>query len=456
MLFHSAVQEDALRLAGLWKSPTAVEKISDLLAQEETSVTARRAAVEALRSVGNPAALGVLEGLLDPKQAAQVRGAALVAIAQAKLEVGVTKAVEILPSLYDEAVALETWRGLMTVKGAPDALAAKLPRDLPKPAAEAGIRAARETGKNGAKLLAALSAQTGAPSPEAPAAMDHKALAAVSKRDGDPARGEMIYRRAQLACVTCHAIGGAGGKVGPDMTSLGASAPLDYIIESVLQPAVKVKEGYNAVNVTLKDGTQALGTQVRETAQEIFLRDATGQEKAVAKAQIASTTNIGSIMPPGLTDALAERERQDLFAFLGQLGKPGPYDASKGTVARVWQLSSEMPAADGTLPANAAAVPAYTLVDGRLLKEQLSELAPLIGRGEQPIFATTHFQSSGQTRLKLPGAGKAMLDGKPLTLTDDAPLDLAPGVHTLTVKLDPKDLPAMLRAESPDARFLNN
>ena len=102
-------------------------------------------------------------------------------------------------------------------------------------------------------------------------------------------------------------------------------------------------------------------------------------------------------------------------------------------------------------------MPAYTLVDGRLLKEQLTELLPAIaGTGEQPVFATAQFQSSGKTRLKLPGAGKAMLDGKPLTLTDEAPLDLAPGVHTITVKLDPKDLPPFLRAESPDARFLTN
>ncbi|MEZ6107138.1 MAG: hypothetical protein R3B96_13720 [Pirellulaceae bacterium] len=40
---------------------------------------------------------------------------------------------------------------------------------------------------------------------------------------GDPARGEAIYRRTQSQCINCHAIGGAGGKVGPDLLSIGAS-----------------------------------------------------------------------------------------------------------------------------------------------------------------------------------------------------------------------------------------
>src|SRR5439155_10264794 len=102
--------------------------------------------------------------------------------------------------------------------------------------------------------------------------------------------------------------------------------------------AAKVKEGFNAVTLTLKDGSQATGIQTRETAEEVFLRDATNREQSVPKAQITGKTSIGSIMPAGLTAQLQDRERLDLFAFLGELGRPGPFDASKNNVARVWQL----------------------------------------------------------------------------------------------------------------------
>ena len=58
-----------------------------------------------------------------------------------------------------------------------------------------------------------------------------RALAREALAKGDPARGEALYRRSELACVSCHAIGGAGGKIGPDLTSIGASAPADYLVE---------------------------------------------------------------------------------------------------------------------------------------------------------------------------------------------------------------------------------
>ena len=60
-------------------------------------------------------------------------------------------------------------------------------------------------------------------------------------KEGDPFSGEKVYRRQALACTVCHAIGGAGGKVGPDFTSIGASAQPDYLIESILYPNRKIK-----------------------------------------------------------------------------------------------------------------------------------------------------------------------------------------------------------------------
>src|SRR5205085_4146705 len=131
---------------------------------------------------------------------------------------------------------------------------------------------------------------------------------AATKQSGDPAQGEFIYRRATTGCAICHAIGGAGGIVGPALTSIGASAPLDYIIESMLAPNAKVKEGYNAVTLKLKDGTEATGIQARETAQEVILRNVAGQESSVPKASITGKTDVGSIMPAGLLEVLSDRQ----------------------------------------------------------------------------------------------------------------------------------------------------
>jgi cytochrome c len=81
---------------------------------------------------------------------------------------------------------------------------------LPKPVATQGLRAARELGKKGEALVVALTPLADATSTTS--VHDFKSLTEFTKRDGDPARGELIYRRANLGCVICHAIGGGGRK----------------------------------------------------------------------------------------------------------------------------------------------------------------------------------------------------------------------------------------------------
>src|SRR5262249_2130719 len=121
---------------------------------------------------------------------------------------------------------------------------AKLPPDV----AKVGLRASRSTGQESPELVAALTqagSLSAARKPLTPAAM--KQMVADVAAKGDAARGELVYRRKDMACLKCHSIAGAGGLAGPDLVSLGASAQVDYIIDSLLLPNKQVKEGYNAL-----------------------------------------------------------------------------------------------------------------------------------------------------------------------------------------------------------------
>ena len=66
-----------------------------------------------------------------------------------------------------------------------------------------------------------------------------------------------------LGCVNCHAIGGAGGQVGPDLVSIGASAPVDYLVESILQPNKAIKEGYHSLVVEARSLPRTLKVSAR-------------------------------------------------------------------------------------------------------------------------------------------------------------------------------------------------
>ena len=202
--------------------------------------------------------------------------------------------------------------------------------------AKTGLRVAREGGRNEPNLVLAL-ARSIETEEEAKSLTPEelKELIANVSKNGDPARGEMIFRRQDLGCMNCHSIGGVGGKVGPDLTSIGASAQIDYLVESIQFPNRKIKEGYHATLVETKDDQELSGILVRETADQLIIRDASNKETAIAKNNIAKrTAATTSLMPAGLVDALSSQEQIDLYRFLSELGKPGRYDASKGDVAR--------------------------------------------------------------------------------------------------------------------------
>jgi putative heme-binding domain-containing protein len=169
------------------------------------------------------------------------------------------------------------------------------------------------------------------------------AMMAKVKAQGDPVRGEAIYRRQQMLCQTCHAIGDAGGVLGPNLVSIGGSAPVDYLIESLLEPSKKIKEGYHMIIISMKDGKVFAGGLVQEGADEVIIRDPANQLQKVPKGQIASRQmSPASMMPPGLTASLREDEFVDLVRFLSELGREGSYKIKPNRYVRTWRIMGNM------------------------------------------------------------------------------------------------------------------
>ncbi|MEQ1862489.1 MAG: HEAT repeat domain-containing protein [Chthoniobacteraceae bacterium] len=437
-----------LRTLGLWKVTHGVEFVAPAARAAKNPPEVRAAAFDALRSYGDAAALRHLDEMTRAEFPLETRRRALVALAQTKLDAGVAKAGEVLRDIKNPDEAVVTWRGLLAIANAPNVFANRMPKDLPQPIYAAALRAAREQGRKAEKLVATLTPLAGATTTAAPA--DYTDLAAQTLANGDPVAGEEVYRRAGLACTVCHSIGGAGGKVGPELGTIGASAPLDYIIESMLAPGAKVKEGYNAVSLVQKDGNVSMGVIVRESAADIMIRTATGQEQTIAKELVKSKDNLGSIMPLGLVEQLKPREKLNLYAFLAQLGKQGVYDASRGHIARTWWLSE-------TRPMGPMSPMALTNVDGRLPRARLVESLAIFPNAPA-VFATAKLTVAAptKTQLHLAGVREAWLDGKPLAVASEPSpsVELSAGEHTLVVKLDPKSLPEVLRVEAANVRFL--
>jgi putative heme-binding domain-containing protein len=156
---------------------------------------------------------------------------------------------------------------------------------------------------------------------------------------GDAARGEKVYRRGDMLCLKCHAIGGAGSSGRARYVQhCGASAPVDYLVESLLMPSKAIKEGYHSVLVTTTRGEQLTGIKIRETKEFLVLRSDQDREVTLPRKRIESQTPSKiSLMPEGLTDTLTRSELVDLVKFLSSLGKVDGYSVGRDRPVRRWQ-----------------------------------------------------------------------------------------------------------------------
>jgi putative heme-binding domain-containing protein len=432
----------AIRLVGEWKLTGLIGKIGYTFGGDAKDDALRTAAVEAMRQTGSQVSLDILRNLTKEDRPIDVRRTALPALAVH----GAADALKVLPSIFAQIKtrpqAVQTWTQLFQVGSFTPRLMKEFPKGLSPETLSAALQAARSLGRNGQALVKVIEPLAGAKASTRNFTGEIAGMIKGIKLGADPADGEIHYRKA--GCTICHAIGGAGGKLGPDLSSIGASAPLDYIIESVLNPAAKVKEGYHAFSFKMKDGSLMTGIPARETATELFIRPGPGVEIPLIKANIVSRDNIGSIMPAGLVDAMDYVPRRNLMAFLGEIGKPGPFDASKSNVARLWVFGDQPP---GALAKSAAPTPVYTLVNGQLTKE----FNP--GR----LYATARLTTAAPTSkpLLFTGVKAAWLDGKPLAITNGkAEASIQAGNHELTVEIDGAS--PYLKAQCDDASFLGD
>ncbi len=138
---------------------------------------------------------------------------------------------------------------------------------------------------------------------------------------GDIQRGrELFFANKKAICATCHAVQGQGGKIGPDLTKIGAiRAPAD-LLEAIVFPSASFARGYEPYAVATIDGRVLAGIIGRETAEAIHMFDNARVEVRVARSTIESLERTAvSIMPEGMDAQLSRQELADLIAFLQSL-----------------------------------------------------------------------------------------------------------------------------------------
>jgi putative heme-binding domain-containing protein len=136
---------------------------------------------------------------------------------------------------------------------------------------------------------------------------------------GDYVRGEKVFFE-KGQCILCHRIWENGGRVGPDLSRVGAIRSGRDILESLLVPSATIAQGYETLNVTTKDGESYTGVRVGNSDNLLRLRPASGTDMVLHQNQIERIDRSKvSLMPEGLLNNLGPEEMRDLLAFLQHL-----------------------------------------------------------------------------------------------------------------------------------------
>jgi putative heme-binding domain-containing protein len=244
--------------------------------------------------------------------------------------------------------------------------------------------------------------------------------------------------------MKCHSLAQAGGQVGPELTALGSISPADYVVNSIVNPNLAIKEQFVTRVFLTSDGGVVTGILVDRDDNRVRVRDAAGKVITIPTADIDDEAEGKSLMPQGLTKFLTHDEFLDLARFIAELGKPGPYAVRKTPTIQKWRVLSQ-PAADlltqvpnvedfrvHVLDApDSAWTTVYGMADGNYPLEELDSGSAVYLQGQINVV------DAGEIELELtaPAGTSWWLDAEPFEGTNKLTREIAAGPHRLTVRV---------------------
>jgi putative heme-binding domain-containing protein len=334
-------------------------------------------------------------------------------------------------------------------KDGADKLAAALEKQPPPAdAAKLALRYVYSVGRSDQALSDVLSKAAGIALDAPPPSQEEVTKIAMQVAEqGDAARGEKVFRRADLSCMKCHSVSQAGGSVGPDLSAVGSISPVDYVVNSILNPNLAIKEQFVTRRVLTAEGQIVTGIQIDRDEQKLRLRDATGKLVVIPADEIDQESEGKSLMPQGLTKFLTEQEFLDLARFISELGKPGPYALRKSPGIQRWRLLKQ-PGAELTgevpnveivrehvldTPAEAWTT-VYAMVGGELPLAEVARRRPAVVYVQGDIDVT----QAGPISLGITCTEpfQAWLDAEPFEAASHIERALPVGRHSLTLRVE--------------------
>jgi len=163
-------------------------------------------------------------------------------------------------------------------------------------------------------------------SKDATALSDDKPMRIAEIEGGNWGLGRRVFHSEAASCFKCHATGGVGPKIGPDLSNL---IHRDYasVMRDIVNPSFAINPDYIGHIIALKDG-QVLTGVLRDEGGQLILGDEKGSSTKIVRSEIDQMKpSQVSVMPAGLHEKLTKEQLRDLMTYLLTSPPHMPMDA---------------------------------------------------------------------------------------------------------------------------------
>ena len=136
--------------------------------------------------------------------------------------------------------------------------------------------------------------------------------------EGNVAEGARLFAE-KGACFTCHEVNGQGGRLGPDLSTIGKWTA-KALREAIVSPNQREGREANVILVKTKDGRQIHGLRKNEDTFTLQVMEMTGDFHLLQKRDLVEIKREDkSLMPDDYGKQFSAEELQDLIAYLKTL-----------------------------------------------------------------------------------------------------------------------------------------
>ena len=151
----------------------------------------------------------------------------------------------------------------------------------------------------------------------------------VAATNGDQRRGEALFFGA-ARCSSCHIVNGRGGRLGPELSTVGSARSRAYIVESIREPGRQLTQNrafgddvtlkYDTVTAVTADGRTIVGVPMNEDTFTVQLMDTSERVHSLDKKTLKSVRHENrSLMPAYDASRLSNADLDNLVAYLQSL-----------------------------------------------------------------------------------------------------------------------------------------